>query len=303
MDSETEVLTKNGWKSYSEVSIGDEVYSIDTDTGYLCSDKIYSITANRRYSGDVYSLQGKGVSMRVTDRHHVLFVTKKGKYRRETADVAFKRQRLDILKSGRFNSKGINMSDNILKLYIALVADGHITNSRLCRFLLKKLRKIKKVEELLNSLGIEYTKNHNANETVVINFKLPAHLDGWKIKGLDVRIVDASREQCGIIKETYRWTDGNRNLIFTSKRSEVDLLQHMFVINGYSCKVHFRDGHGYSTNRSYQLSVVDQTKQMMTNIKSRVKLCNVDDELFWRIQCSMGNLIVRRKGSVFVIGN
>jgi calcineurin-like phosphoesterase family protein len=306
VDSETEILTLDGWKSYNELKVNDKIYSMNPDTNNLECDYIDDIIINENYNGDVYHFQGKGVDMRITDKHRVCFYSGQNfnKYTVETANTAFKRSLLKLRLSGEYDSPGLQLSDKLLELYIALVADGNITYTNLCRFILKKPRKIEKIEDMLTSLNIVYSKNTHKSEMVAINFKLPKELEGYKIKGLDEKILQCNKRQVEIIRNTYRWTDGNRNLIFTSKTEEVNILQHLFVINGYTCKVHSRKGHGFSKGISYELSVSDNTTRTNYKVKDRVKKENVKNELFWCVKTrNNGNFLSRRNGAVVLTGN
>lgn len=305
VDSETEILTTQGFKKYNEILEGDSIYSMNHLSKKLEMDSISKIILNSDYDGPLYHVKSKGLDMVVTDEHRVAFEDAKGNYKVEIASKAFARCKVTLFKS--FDSQlgtGLDLSDNMLALYIALAADGNITSYDLCRFSLLKPRKILFIKNLLNCMSITFTENIGKKFTY-LNFRLPDELKTWKVKGLDSKLLNASRHQVSIIKNTYSQTDGNRDLIFSSKLEEVNLLQHLFVINGYMCKVHSRKGHGFSTNWSYQLSVSDNTTQQLTQLKNKVSTTQGDRTLVWCISTASKNenFIARRKGSVFLTGN
>lgn len=303
VDEHTELLTLKGWKKYSEISEGDDVYSYNSITHKLEVDTIKEFIIYPQYSGYYYTLKGKGIDMWVTDEHRVPFVDVKGTYRVLTAKEAFKRYRLDVIKSAEFDTSGVNLTDNMLRLYVALASDGHVRDSGLCRFNFHKERKFIKLCRLLEDLNISYKIMPESNSPYRVHFYLPEELKAWRIKGLDKKLLKCTKEQTSIVKETYSWTDGNRDLIFSSKKEEVDLLQHLFVTKGYSCKLHHRENHGFSKNRSYQLSVTDNTKQILTKVKDRVEKHYTSGQLVWCIRNTNQNFIARRNGSVFLTGN
>lgn len=304
VDELTEILTQDGWKNHNEISTKDLVYNYNPTRDVWELDNINDVIKIDNYHGRVFEFKGKGISMRVTDAHKVVFSTKHRKFVEEPAHQAFAREKLIFTKSFQFNGPGINLSDKNLKIMILLAADGSITKYGLARVRLSKKRKISRVEDLLNEgIKIPYSKNVDKLGMTTINFRLPEELKDFNIKGLDKKLVKCNRKQAEIIKETYSWTDGNKDTIFTSKKEEVDILQHLFVKNGFACKVYSREGHGFSTKPSYQLSVTDKTTQLCTKVSSRVIESYVDSELFWCISTSNGNFMARRGGSAFLTGN
>lgn len=146
-----------------------------------------------------------------------------------------------------------------------------------------------------------------------INFTIPNKiLKNWNIKGLDDKLLEANRDQCWIILDTYANTDGTRVRdsfsIYTSKLKEVDLLQQILLINGFSARKYTRVRHGFSKRESYELHVGNY-KHKLTDFKSQngnnyVKKisCN-GDKLFWCIKTKNQNFICRRKGVAYLTGN
>lgn len=304
VDEYTEILTPNGWLNYTELEVGMKTYSLDTDSLKLEEDSIKKIIVNKEYTGSMYHLKSRGIDMMVTDEHMIPHINNKNKkIVMDTANNVFQKNLIKIIRSGNVNREGVPLSNDILKLYISLCADGNITPAKLARFNLKKERKITFIKELLKDLGIEYTLNESYGMTR-INFRLPKELYDFNIKGLDKKLLNCTKDQVAIIKETYSVTDGNRDLIFTSKKEEVDLLSHLFVINGYKCKMHSRTNHGFSKNKSYQLSITEGTTQYVANVRRKVTKVDNYKGLVWCIvQTSNHNFIARRNGSVFLTGN
>jgi calcineurin-like phosphoesterase family protein len=302
VDMETEIMTPDGWKGFNDIRSGDKVYSYCSETGKAVLDTVGDIIENN-FTGNVVTWDNKSLSMRVTDGHRVTFKTKHKDYLVETAEAFSQRATAIFIKSACTSSGGVCLSDDMLALYIALAADGTVTQYNLARFRFKKQRKIDMLVSILDRLQIEYTRNVATDGMTNLNFRLPVELYSWNIKGLDWKLVECNEHQAGIIKETYSWTDGNRNLIFTSKKSEVDILQTMFHLNGYTAKVHGREGHGFSKGVSYQLSVTKRDSYTCTKNEKFIGNEFVVDEKFWCITTSNGNFFCRRRGSVHLTGN
>ncbi len=73
-DEITEVLTKNGWKLFSNVTYEDEIATLNPNTQYLEYHKPTDLIAYK-YTGPMYRLENRGVSLNVTPNHN-LYVSK-----------------------------------------------------------------------------------------------------------------------------------------------------------------------------------------------------------------------------------
>lgn len=72
-DDQTEVLTKDGWKYFKDLSFEDEIATLDNND-YLMYQKPEDIIASK-YNGDMYHLENRGISLVVTPNHN-LYVAK-----------------------------------------------------------------------------------------------------------------------------------------------------------------------------------------------------------------------------------
>lgn len=76
-DTETEVLTKDGWKYFKDVTKDDEIATLNSEE-YLEYQKPTDIIAYN-YEGPMYRLENRGVSLKVTPNHN-LYVAKGSYY-------------------------------------------------------------------------------------------------------------------------------------------------------------------------------------------------------------------------------
>ena len=254
VDEETEILTLNGWKKHNEIALGDKIYSYNSQTEKLEETTIDYIIKYEDYVGDYYLFESSRMSMCVTDDHVIARLStydENGRYSylEDLAKNIFTKNKSGIRLIRSFEleipKKGVDLTDDELRLYIALAADGTVANSSLGRFRFKKLRKVEYVEQLLERMNLKYSKNTTKNGMININFTIPNKiLKNWNIKGLDDKLLEANRDQCWIILDTYANTDGTRVRdsfsIYTSKLKEVDLLQQILLINGFSARKYTR---------------------------------------------------------------
>ena len=84
-DEETEVLTASGWKHFRDVTVRDNVATLDPDTGvfdYLRPELVHAY----RHSGKMYRLRNSCLDILVTDNHR-LFVRRRGSSRFEFVEA------------------------------------------------------------------------------------------------------------------------------------------------------------------------------------------------------------------------
>lgn len=77
-DSETEVLTENGWKFFKDIKYEDKIATLNKETGYLEYQYPTDIIAYH-YNGKMYCLQNRGIDLLVTPNHQ-LYVAKASYY-------------------------------------------------------------------------------------------------------------------------------------------------------------------------------------------------------------------------------
>lgn len=307
VDAETDILTCNGWKTYKDLSKNEIVWTYNCNKKVVEQKPIQNVILYPHYHGNVYTTFGRS-SMRMTDKHTVLHFNKHKKFFETMANDFFENVKLTkIMTSFDYEHYGIDMTDDEIRLYILLAADGTITKSQLGRLRFKKDRKIEYAEKLLKNMSIHYTKNVLKNKMTYFNFKIPQTILRLNIKGLDREILNMTNNQVDVLLETYINSDGNKNkngyLIYTSKEEEMNLLQELFVTHGYYCTVNKREGHGFSKKASYTIGVYKNKtdlyiKPTINHIKE-----SVEDEFFWCIEVENHNFFARRHGKVFLTSN
>lgn len=83
----TELLTVNdGWKLIKDVSVGEDVYTLNPDTNKVEVQKVTKVT-NEPFSGEMISFNGRGLKTKVTPNHRFI-VNTRGKLRFVTAQEA-----------------------------------------------------------------------------------------------------------------------------------------------------------------------------------------------------------------------
>lgn len=309
LDENTEILTKDGWKYRSSLKESDVILSMNLTTSKLEYNSIDEII-DCIYSGNVYSLQSKGIDFRVTENHVMIDVSRninKTIYRKIFAKNLNTINRRRFVKSGTYNSSGIGLSDNHIKLLVWIAAEGNLCNSDLVRIRIFKKRKINRIKKLLEVLNIEYNALPQKDNSVSFNFNIPTELKSYKLKPIDNKIEHLDNYQFKIMLEEYTHTDGYKNgksaIIYTSKEKEADSIQISSIKNGYMCNISKRKNYGYAKKTNYEITITEKQQQDCTKIREKIKVEHVNDEHFWCVKVKNKTIIIRRNGKPLLVGN
>lgn len=301
VDMQTEILTKTGWKTRGEISKGDSVWTVNKDSLQAELQPIEEIV-DVDYTGEVFEFKGRSSNFRVTKGHVVPFLidNRLDEILVESINTTPRKTLTTSIKS----AVGIPLSDDMLRLYICMVADGSIKDeTKLCRIKVKKDHKKVYLSSLLSRLGIPF-KAYEKSGYISYNFYIPEDLLDYKIKGLDDRLLDASPEQSDVLVEAYSNSDGHKQkngvIIYSQKEREIDMLQAIFATTGWQSTKYGRY-HGLGDNKQFQLSVTRNTSIAVTS--SRLRISNTTSEDFWCVKVKNQTFISRRDGKVAVTGN
>lgn len=322
-DDQTEILTENGWKFFSELN-DEKVAQYDLDSGSITfvkpEDKLI-----KDYNGklDVYSSNSTDICVTpghelITINPHTKRVTKKksGEY---TLGGNF------LYPTSGFGTSSNKQSlETYTRLLIAVQADG--TLQGLCPseneankavFLgLTKPRKMVRLENLLNECGIPFTKTLCDRGSYRYRFKLREDTDLAAIKSLDfikLNNLDA-RVATQIIEEIVEWDgtkSGNVDRYYNTNKRAVDKVQAIATLSGcISAVVGVNREEGYigfspSTGKQFE-----NTKTCyVVNLLKRNTRCyphkttvNYSGKVYC-VTVPYGNIVTRRNGKIAITGN
>lgn len=327
-DSETELLTRSGWKKYNEIEVGDIVATYNIETGAAEWQPLDDVYVDL---WDGYMFVGKTTTMdfKVTPHHRMVVENLK------TGQRHFdEMQNLKPVASGSFAHKGFpktatgskedlqSVSDDMIRILAWIWTDGCISsqkNSTSYRIYQSKEEQIAKITKLLESVDFRYTTytRHRpppiikgvqcatAKEEHVFNISLK-HSPELSLllpsKGaLPDWMFNLSQRQVEIFLETVFEADGTLSKsgfgqIYKDKTS-LESLQALLMMNGISSR--FRvDNRGdcilsvRSNNRPYQIN------EWSESIKQEYY-----KGVIWCGTVKNGALITRRNGIPFISGN
>lgn len=304
---DVEVLTPTGWRRIIDVNIGETVGTINKETKEFQWNEAKDKFVYDNYK-HLYHIKSQVVDLMVTDKHGLVgYNTYTNRFEEFTAaELAISGKNYKFICAAQKNYKpGINIDEPMLRLLVNISSDGSIEDNGI-RFHLRKERKITHLIALLDLLGMKYsvykqscgtTKIRILKESAesIINTYFP---NGKKLPEI---LRDVKPHQAEIILDEYSITDGNKNKeaknsyqISTKKKEEADLLQEIFVKNGFRSSLIKRINENYClTVNTNPLTSITKNNVSIVPYKGKVSCLTVGN----------GTLIVRSKGKTVITQN
>lgn len=210
---DTEVLTPKGWVRFDRYS-GEPVaqWSAGGAIEFVFPEAWAAKDVGRTIG--IRSGQNGGVDFSVTPRHRMVVTQPDGSSPHIIEAEETNARHLHIPRVGYLDGPGLDLSDDEIRLLIAIQADGTIDvrqhgGFQYVRFGFSKERKQQRLRALLERLTIECSDNTLADGNQSICFRVPVYL--WAFKKFPYEwIVNASRAQRELIIDELAEWDGNR---------------------------------------------------------------------------------------------
>lgn len=232
---EHEVLTRNGWKSIALLEKNEEisVYHDDGTITFEAPSEIYE----QDFSGELVCIEG-GTSHKITPDHRMIFrrhfTGKVEKTFRANNTTIFSSGDLRFISGGKLTG-GRKENSAFIKLCVAWQADGckseHVAKYR---FLFKKARKIDRLKDILNELGVAFDEayqplNNCTQIAFYYNRPIPS-FGSW--------LLELDQESLNIFIDELQYWDGysrtGRGNIYCNKdMSAVSWVRTIAALTGY----------------------------------------------------------------------
>lgn len=336
LDEQTEILTKKGW--VKDADIGDMVAAFDKDTGHIVYTPILA-KVRRPLEKDecFYSINSFALDIRVTNKHRMLFDSKKKKgWRIATAEyIANLKDGCYIPVSGESETKGLPLSDDEIRFLTWVMTDGSINKTNRAIYITQGEHQpwIQEIEDCIKACGMKYGKRSvwrntqfkqtSRNVIFSISHGSPRGTDtdkkGWSYleKYADRDIPDSFFEmnthQFEIMLRTAHLADGHKNIysiipgnsyhISKGNKRFIERLQILAVTHGYKANVSVSY---QNKNPLYTLHVKKKTFAVCGSSYDGRPTWKKEEhtaENCWCVQNSYGTLVTRRNGKVAIVGN
>lgn len=315
---DTEFLTSDGWKTYKEWR-GEKIAQFDIGSMDISfSDPINVIEP---HMAETVVIEGFHTKQVVSINHDV--VTSLGlEYFRKMKSSELLGRILDaneIPTSGQSETR-IDISDFDLRLCIWLICDGTLVisskNKKRLQFKLSNEDKISKLIKLLSSNGCDFT--YRKAKMCSTNKLQPYYITVYGKKAREISEIlhnkkelprefsDASSEQMEIILSSMLSTDasisGNRITMVSISKYNLDILQEIFIRNGYCAKVSnigFRSG--FSNGKEQYLLTI--YRDLASKNIGKIRCTKGKEDLVFGFEMPMGTMITRHSGKIAFTGN
>ena len=307
----SEVLTKDGWVKIGDIEIGDEIACADIDNLRITFEEVYDKVPVRQQ--DTYTNNG----LTATKDHRMVYCTHASNFWRieDYKHLLASGNNIYIPLAGYAKNDGLNITDDMLRFYIAVQADGHyMYEKRLngeksyygLEFHLKKERKIKRIKEILDSCGFDWVENKKSDGSVSIRIYNDSDVNivhdicekFLENKHFTWKCLELSEHQAKVFLDEILLWDGcaDADMYSSNDKINLDIVSALAAINGVGSKVTgsnvtFRDA-PYMTLGKDESSTKRNNKQHGTS-KTEVTCVSVKTGIF----------LMRQNGKTFIIGN
>lgn len=304
VDSETEYFNGKKWVKISDYTLGDKVLQFDTNSRK--AELVNPLAYIKLPEDKMYHFENEyGLDQTLCKDHRILFLNSANsfqyKYTSEMIEILTDENKKDsnhrIVPHFNYDGVGLDISDDMLRLQVAFLADGTLQGNRIA---LRKQRKIDRLRDLLYSTETDF------KEVVKENGDIHFYLTGDFIKNIPSDWYYLSQRQLMIVAEEALLWDGDQKSVFSSTNKEsIDFFQFAFAANGYRTSISLTNNHIINENsKPCWILIVSKTKKNLT-MDHNTKITEVLDHDGFKYCFSVpsGNLVLRRHGSIFTTGN
>lgn len=312
VDCDTEYFNGERWVKISDYKDGDMVlqYNIDGTAALVKPLKYH------KYKCDNLTLMTNAtnsINQCLSDEHNVVYVTSKGNIYKQNFRQ-FKSaggRQCWIIPHFRYEGKGVDWTDNEIKLGLAISAEGHLFEHRLnkrhrVRVNLKHQYKKDELEYLLNACGIEYEKKKYCPKDLAFDTYLFYWDKAFKVFPLDW--YNMSTTQLELVKSNVtKWdgrvAKGRGGTYSTTKKQNADFIQFCITSLGYRCSIS-EDDRKFRKNTVYNLHF-SKNNSMIRCYKGGFEFSDYKtlDGYKYCFSVPSGMLVLRRDNAINITGN
>ncbi|WP_238154251.1 FAD-dependent thymidylate synthase [Synechococcus elongatus] len=329
--SDTEVLTRSGWKFWEFVTPDDRLAAVDVQSGLIHFEKPVALQRKRFQEGDrLYAINSQRLDLAVTLDHRMP-VSSRGKH--GWSDWRFEPAQSVIGKAVRYQVAGVLKDEErgipadvpsgvdliqLFKLAGFFFGDGLRTESKKPSCVRFKLRRIRKIR-YLHTLGFEVQANKGDRYTIAqdevarwihknfsspLRKKLPDFIISLPVILFEA-LLDGLKNSDGTIT-------GNSWALDSSEKEALDLLQAAAHLNNKSASLTLNnpnEGEGHENHRPcWRLNFTchPTTARFELSQKNRTRGSERLEDYQGFVYCatvSTGALMVRRNNKPVVSGN
>lgn len=312
VDCDTEYFDGTRWKKISNYVDGDKVLQYNCDgTASLVKPQQY-----HKYPCSELTLMTNetgSINQCLSNEHNLVYITSKDNlYKQNFED--FKKKgghQCQIIPHFSYSGKGIEWTDDEIKLALAVSAEGHLWEKRKnskhrVRINLKHDYKKRELERLLELCNISYEKKkYNPND-----LGYDTYLFYWNksFKVFPMEWYAMNERQFAIVKENITIWDGNvmrgrGGVYYTTKRENADFIQFCVTSLNHRCSIKI-DNRSFRKNEVYKLHFAKNRSNIRCYPQGlRFEPYKTKDGFKYCFSVPSGMLVLRRNDAINITGN
>jgi len=325
VSEDTLVLTENGWKKYTDLSIGEQVLSLNTETNTLEYTPIYGIFP-KYYKGKMINLKSNNQDQLITPDHRVLLYNDSMLFQYTKAENL--PQHSIRIPVARLYLDGNNnkLTDDEIRLVAWIIAEGHFRKEEGGSIEITQSCKssyLQEIKELLNRMQIHFTVCHHKGrgtrvhetdwETLCIRYNAIQ----WCVKLLKERkeiprsLLDLPYKQLNILFRTLIKGDGsqtpNGGISYYSANEQLALqfleltlkLGHAATMHKRERRQQYKGYHRYVRTVGFIVYVHEVSNKYISGPYEHL---DYEGNVFC-LSTGNGNFMAMRNGRPFLTGN
>lgn len=322
-DSETEVLTKEGWKKFEDIKIENDLFATRTESGILEYHKAKGFNTYY-HKGRMYRVESRGVDLLVTPNHNMLVC-------RTTTQEGRKRQKFELFKAenlGHVSHAYVKNAEwdvithndlsDLYKLLGFAIGDASLRGLQLT-FHLYKERKIMFLFDICEKLQLKITEKSDNNFVVQLEANQKAFFDIYNEsseKRIPQWLLFAPKKELislylGLIESDGHY-GSTGNSFDTTSRELANQFQQLCLHIGLAANIYYEYDNtkrqsSFGNKTLIRLSVIrrELTPEINKYVGMVGKSCWIDD---WEgdvycVEVPNNTLYVRRNGKPVWCGN
>ena len=313
LTQDSEVLTKDGFKNYTELTEQDEVLTLTNELSYEWNKP--DLVFEKEYKGKLHSYESRSFSSLNTPGHRMYHITSGGNL--AVKDSTEMCENFSVVAAVKSMNVGVQLSDKEIQLAAWLCTDSHFPE-RGSAILYQREGNASKIRNLLVDLGVPFTEKTRQRDieaicgkvlkkpcqpSVEFYLKKCETLDKLGVTtnaNLPVWVKDISDNQWDVFLETLIDADGTiptnavRSRVFYGKKAICDDVQIQASLHGWCASLT-----EYRPNQ-WRVNLVKRTVRKQEGLKkSEVEY----DGKVWCLNVKNENFFIRRNGKCHFTGN
>ncbi len=330
-DEETEILTPEGWKKFTEIKERDTVICYWEDShclrpSYIIKKFVFD------YEGIAIKLESRYIDLLVTPEHRVLIKdASKSRIVKRAFELLGRKKPFWIPVAAPFykrhTANGMqithHVSEHTIKLLAWIITEGwleyHHRNGKPFRIgigqSIKHKEYVKEIEECITKLGLSARKYQRKDGVILWKFntrsteKLLSYFDSLDIHRIPRRLLNQDYPNLKILFDTLMKGDGiiSKNTYCTTSEKLKDDFLELCCKLGYSCTVTKTSSNDIVINRKCKVKDIYRIYVRKRNGEGWAKVDNVSTQYYkgkvWCVTVPSGFIVVRRNGKIAICGN